>query len=437
MGDILEVEINDSSKVVKHNRLIEAKLSKLTLLEKQLLNITMAQVMRGDDDFKLCKIPASEIKKALNLESKSIYDKLKTVANRLMSRTVLIEDKAAKKWSIYHLVDKVEYENGFLFIKLHHEIAPFLLNVYREFTQLQLNTLLSFDSGFSFSLYEWLKKWQKIERVEIGLEELKERLGVKEAKSYSDFAQFRKRVLKPAQLEINEKSDITFTYQETKTRQKITGLVFYISAKNPQEQAQAGDIPEVETVEPPTQPPELEALSHPVFNLAKVPISAKKQAEYLKIRTPEEIEICIKEAHIYEEKQRKLNNQVANYAGLYHTAIFEGWHNSRNKVEIQKQEIINKKKETDKAEQEKKKIEAEKLKQSKEERKRIQDIFETLSQIDKEKINNGVLKELQEKHPDNNIMMVNFYKAKSNNSIHKVAMVFSIFKEVMAENGFV
>jgi hypothetical protein len=389
MGDILEVEINDNSKIVKHNRLIEAKLSKLTLLEKQLLNITMAQVMRGDDDFKLCKIPASEIKKALNLESKSIYEKLKAVANRLMSRTVLVEDKAAKSWEIFHLVETVKYKDGFLYIKLHSEIAPFLLNVYREFTQLQLNTLLSFDSGFSFSLYEWLKKWQKIERVEIGIEEIKERLGVQNVKSYANFGLFRERVLKPAQTEINEKSDIIFTYQETKTRQKITGLIFHISAKNPQEQAQAGDIPEVETVQPPTQPLEPEVPSHPVFNLAKVPISAKKQAEYLKIRTPEEIEICIKEVHIYEESQRKLSNQIANFGGLYHSAIFDGWHNSRNESEVKKQEVMAKKIKEDQAEQDKKKAEAEKLKQDRQKMADAMKIYEAMPKEAKEALKNN------------------------------------------------
>lgn len=228
----MEISTREDQLVVKHNRLIESKHAKLTAREKKLLALVIAQIAKDDDTFKLYKIPAYEIKNALNLDSGRIYEQLKDIASKLDKRRVFIEDVKAKSWQILHFVSTVKYEDGFLYIKLHEELAPFLLKLYKEYTAYELKNVLLLGSSYSITIYEWLKKWVKLGKREISLLDLKDRLGIEEIDPYSNFKDFRRRILEPAIIEINEKTDLIFSYETIKERRKIVSIIFYIKAKN-------------------------------------------------------------------------------------------------------------------------------------------------------------------------------------------------------------
>ena len=239
----MEISTRDNQLVVKHNRLIESKHAQLTAREKKLLCLVMAQIAKDDDTFKLYKIPAHEIKQVLDLDSGDFYKQLKDVASKLDKRRVFIEDVKAKNWQILHFVSTVRYQDGYLYIQLHQELAPFLLKLYKDYTAYELKNVLMLTSSHAITIYEWLKKWVKIGKKEISVFELQEKLGVHENKSYTDYGQFKRRVLEPSIKEINEKSDLTFNYETKKERQKIISLIFHIQLKNQDETI-------VRTVEP-------------------------------------------------------------------------------------------------------------------------------------------------------------------------------------------
>lgn len=231
VDEVMEISLNENQLIVKHNNLIESKFAKLTEREKKLLALVIAQIKKEDEAFNIYKIPAHEIKKALDLDSDRIYEQLKDIATKLKTRAVLVEDVKLKKWAVLSYVETARYEEGYLYIKLHYELAPFLLKLYSHYTPLQLGIILKLNGTHTITIYEWLKKWMKTERKEISLLEFKEKLGVHETKSYDNFKDFRKRILEPAFQEINEKSDITFTYETKKDRLKIVALIFHIKNK--------------------------------------------------------------------------------------------------------------------------------------------------------------------------------------------------------------
>ena len=50
------------------------------------------------------------------------------------------------------------------------------------------------------------------------------------------YGDFKRKILKPAQKELNQQTDISFDFKETKSCRKVTGLIFFIQINNTQKQ---------------------------------------------------------------------------------------------------------------------------------------------------------------------------------------------------------
>jgi plasmid replication initiation protein len=130
--------------------------------------------------------------------------------------------------------------------------------------------------------------------------------------------------------QINEFSDLTASYTQRKTGRVVTHLIFTFSKKPiPKQEAKqetADDKPVKQHLpEPDEKSP---------FRLAKASISPKTQAEYLKLRTGEEIELCIERVNEYGSEQEKAGKPVI-YGALYRKAITEGWHEEKARKKAQ------------------------------------------------------------------------------------------------------
>lgn len=371
----MEIKINEDQIIRKHNRIVESKYANLTEREKKLFAIVISQIKKDDESFDTYQIPANEIKKVLDLDSESIYEQLKEVANRLYNRSFMIE-VPGKSWELFRFVDKAMYKEGFLYIKLHNDLAPFLLNLYKDYTPLQLGIILSLKGTHTLTIYEWLKKWVKIQKKTIPLSELKEKLGVHEVKSYDNFADFKKRILEPAIKEINEKSDLYFTYEPKKEKQKVTSLIFTILLKN---EIVKNDImkSKIEKTTDDSNQTELEFIvNSPDFIRNEDLVSKIKEIipglleskiiDLVNKSTDDQILNAINITEKYKQKDPK-----ANLPGLFVKAMNQGW--------------LDYKTEKVKKDKEKKEIEEKELKakKQKEESSRIWDEFLAMPEDEK------------------------------------------------------
>lgn len=142
------------------------------------------------------------------------------------------------------------------------------------------------------------------------IEEFREYMGLK-VNEYAEFKIMNQHVIKKPVENINssEVSDISIRVQWRNEGRKTLGLYFVVSKKN------QTSIPF----------PELE--QNPAFQFAKVHIEASMQMEYLALRKPEEIELCIERANEYGEGEAAKGKEP-NYGAVYRKAINEGWHTS-------------------------------------------------------------------------------------------------------------
>ena len=107
-------------------------------------------------------------------------------------------------------------------------IKPYLLHLKEQFTQYALYYILAMRSRYSIRLYELLKSYEYKHTCEFDIDEFKKLM---DAQNYKQHIDLTRNVLKVAEREINEFSDITITYSFEKTGRKFTKIKFYIQTK--------------------------------------------------------------------------------------------------------------------------------------------------------------------------------------------------------------
>ena len=114
-------------------------------------------------------------------------------------------------------------------IKFHEDMLPFLQHLRTEYTQYKLWYTMTMHSEYSLRLYELLKSVARKETWYFEIAELKR---IFMCENYKNFTNFMNRTIKPAVAEINEKTDITVTYELFKDGNTYIGIEFFIEDKN-------------------------------------------------------------------------------------------------------------------------------------------------------------------------------------------------------------
>lgn len=123
-------------------------------------------------------------------------------------------------------------------------LQPFFMQLNSQFTVYELGFVLMMTSAHSVRLYDTLKTSAYRSEMSVGIEELKQYLGLVDYDAHGqvtgyrfpEFKKFNANVLKPAVDEINEKTDLIVSYSPLKDladRRKMAGIKFIIEAKNP------------------------------------------------------------------------------------------------------------------------------------------------------------------------------------------------------------
>lgn len=234
MNEIVHCENNF---VVKANKLIEAK-GRLSIVEQKLLATLISKIKIEDEDFQEYKLEVKEIAEFINLNSNAIYEQLKLASRNLRSKEIIIElkdERGKKDFLVTGLLSSSRYKEGegYLEVSIDPNLKPYLLAIKGKetpFTKYMIKNILNLNSSYSIRLYEILKQCERMRGREIEIEELKELLGA-DAKSYNLFAEFERRILKPAKNEINDKTDIFIIYRKIKTGRRISHIKFEIETR--------------------------------------------------------------------------------------------------------------------------------------------------------------------------------------------------------------
>ena len=158
------------------------------------------------------------------------YDKVRQCLRALRDKSWWIKDE--NEWDVvvsFLNTVRADKRSGKVRIKFHEDMMPFLQHLKTEYTQYKLWYTMTMRSEYSLRLYELLKSVAAKESWYFEITELKK---IFMCENYKLFGDFKRRVIEPAVTEINEKTDVTVTYELFKDGKAYVGIEFYISNKS-------------------------------------------------------------------------------------------------------------------------------------------------------------------------------------------------------------
>jgi plasmid replication initiation protein len=227
----------------KSNDLVEARY-KFDIWETRLFTKMLTMIHREDEEFKEYKIYLKDIIKEFELsKNKEAYELLRSGGRKLMKKTFLIpyETKDGQKrlfeTPVFTSLDSAVTDgirgtgdDLYIEVTFHPKLKPYLLQLKSQFTMYDVRNILSLPSNYSIRIYELLKQYESIGRRKFEVQELKEILGVEH--EYPLYANFKQRVIKKAQKDLDENTDIRFTFEELKRSRAVTDIIFSIQTNS-------------------------------------------------------------------------------------------------------------------------------------------------------------------------------------------------------------
>ncbi len=220
---------NQELVVVKSNKIIEARY-KLNIREQKFILYVASLIKPDDKIFRYQKVKVKEIEKVLNTGNSkwgSIYKDVEDIIYSLNTKPLrIIKDNGEKLIINWIASANIKPNSGYVTFEFSDELRPYLLQLKSHFTKYQFKNILHLKSGYSIRLYEILKSHEFKSEVTYEVDNLKYILGLEN--KYAEYKAFKRSVLKKAQKELKERSDIYFELEEEREQRKVKYLKFYI-----------------------------------------------------------------------------------------------------------------------------------------------------------------------------------------------------------------
>lgn len=216
-----EIMIDNANSIKKSNQLSTAKLNEgLTLNQMQLLAYAIyATQQDGSTTF-----IKADFEKKFGLDEYRT-EHAKDDAQRILSIQVGFEDLENDTFEYWNVFRKMKYDKGTFTFLWDPEITPHILDLKDKYVLTDLTITANFKSGFSWTLYDYLRGLYGAWYISLSKEGVMKLFGVEKKKSYqSNTGLLKKYVLDVAIGEINEFTEVDVKYEEIKKGRAITGF---------------------------------------------------------------------------------------------------------------------------------------------------------------------------------------------------------------------
>ena len=223
--------------VVKTNRLNQA-FQVLTLTELHIVQLAIVDARdtgTGLSTDKPLRIDAMRYAEVFGTSRQNAYQRMKEAEDTLFNRRFSFYDEDGKlvksRWiqQVKYLDEEGAIELAFTMAVVHG--ISRIDGVKEFFTQYLLSQTANLTSVYSARLYELLVQWKSIGKTPVfELGSFRDQLGIG-VNEYVRIEAFKRRVLEIAVREINEKTDMTASYDQHKKGRVITGFSFKFKQK--------------------------------------------------------------------------------------------------------------------------------------------------------------------------------------------------------------
>jgi len=202
--------------IKKRNVLNEIRANSMTLQELRFFSIYLSKINARDSSTRIVRFSMDDFHAIMELDSRIKIDYMKRVTDNLLCKIVNVPTERGG-YTAFQLfkkcvVDTDEKGEWYVEIDAHDEALPLMFDFQARFFSYQLWNALRLRSSNQLRMYEILKQYEKIGSRVLGVDELKELLGVAK-NEYPRFGDFKVRVLDACQQALKESTDIKFTYE--------------------------------------------------------------------------------------------------------------------------------------------------------------------------------------------------------------------------------
>lgn len=314
--------LKPNSKLSKSNPLMDMK-NEMTLTQLRMFNIYLGMINPMDEATKTVRFSLKSFAAAIRITEVN-GKKLRKIGKDAMGITVdlrqietgedgrkhvLSEMKLRHLWESF---DVAQDENGEWYVELeaHKSILPYMFEIKElGYAPMLLMMTLIMKSPIAEKLYEQCVRFRKKGCFTITVDQLKDRLGVSEKKSYTEYARFKDRVIKRALEEINEKTDIYVTVKENRAKTRgtpVQSIVFTVK-DNPKFQNKS-TAEMIESICADSKGNVVEEQMEPIsMSLEKEQNPKEKDTKQLKERLQREYGLSDEEVEYVLQDQKKLD----------------------------------------------------------------------------------------------------------------------------------
>ena len=218
-----------SKKIVRQcNSMIEAIYETNYLAKK----IMIASVLKCQDDVWAadgCRIEISsnELRDIVGVKRNSLKY-LEPAVRKIVENSVTVKNPSneGEKLLIFAMFTEGLYDRGLLSVNINNRMKPFINDLQKNFTQYHIENIKYLKSEYSMRIFELLKMHAYKGKYRVKIDDLKKMFGIED--KYSEYKNFKSRIIEPAKQELREFCEIYFDYREIKTGNKVTEIEFEI-----------------------------------------------------------------------------------------------------------------------------------------------------------------------------------------------------------------
>jgi plasmid replication initiation protein len=226
------VSLKKSALVEKRNILNELRSNNMTLQELRFFSIYLSKINARVKDSRVVKFSVADFQKIMEIERARISH-IETTTDSLLCKIVHIplESGGYESFQLFKKCKVDKDKNGMWYVEIdcHDEALPYLFEYKARYFTYQLWNALRLKSANQLRMYEILKQYEKVGEREIGVQELRELIGI-EKDEYPRWDNFKTWVLDVCQKALLENTDIKFTYVPIKKGKggKVVAVKFKI-----------------------------------------------------------------------------------------------------------------------------------------------------------------------------------------------------------------